>query len=75
VITSRKLPPLVQFLEFMTAQRDSLPAADWAAKFGRAHRRIAEQILPAFPAAIVAAARTVAASQASLLHLPPEVAA
>jgi len=37
--------------------------------------RIAEQILPAFPAAVVAAARTIAESQGGLIHLPPEVAA
>jgi hypothetical protein len=75
VITSRKLPALIAFLTFMVAQRETLQAADWAAKFGRAHRRVAEQILPAFPAAVVAAARTVAESQAGLLHLPPEASA
>jgi hypothetical protein len=75
VITSRKLPALIAFLTFMVARRETLQAADWAAKFGRAHRRIAEQILPAFPAAVVAAARTVAESQAGLLHLPPEASA
>ena len=75
VITSRKLPALIAFLTFMVAQRETLHAADWAAKFGRAHRRIAEQILPAFPVAVVAAARTVAESQAGLLHLPPEASA
>ena len=75
VITSRKLPSLIAFLDFMVVQRENLHAADWVAKFGRAHRRIAEQILPAFPAAVVAAARTIAASQAGLLHLPPEAAA
>jgi hypothetical protein len=31
--------------------------------------------LPAFPVAVVAAARTVAESQAGLLHLPPEASA
>ena len=75
VITSRKLPSLIAFLEFMVAQREILHAADWAAKFGHAHRRIADQILPAFPAAVVAAARTIAANQGCLLHLPPEAAA
>ena len=44
VITSRKLPSLIAFLSFMVAQRESLHATDWTAKFGRAHRRIAEQI-------------------------------
>jgi hypothetical protein len=75
VIPSRKLPSLIAFETFMVTQREALPAADWAAKFGRAHRRIAEQILPAFPGAVVAAARTIAESQGGLLHLPPEAAA
>jgi hypothetical protein len=75
VITSRKLPSLIAFLSFMVAQRESLHAMDWAAKFGRAHRRIAEQILPAFPPAVVAAAHSIAASQPGLLCLPPEASA
>ena len=75
VITSRKLPALIAFMAFMEAQRENQPSADWAAKFGRAHRRITEQILPAFPVSVVAAARTVAESQTGLLHLPPEAAA
>jgi hypothetical protein len=75
VITSRKLPSLIAFLSFMVAQRESLRATDWAAKFGRAHRRIAEQILPAFPPAVVAAAYSIATSQAGLLCLPPEASA
>jgi hypothetical protein len=57
------------------SQRDALAAGDWAAKFGRAHRRITEQILPAFPATVVAAARTIAQSQSGLLYLPPEATA
>jgi hypothetical protein len=75
VITSRKLPSLIAFQSFMVSQRDALAAGDWAAKFGRAHRRITEQILPAFPATVVAAARTIAQSQSGLLYLPPEATA
>jgi hypothetical protein len=75
VITSRKLPALIAFLNFMTAQRESLTAADWSAKFARAYRRIAEQILPAFPEADVLAARAIATSTASVLYLPPEAGA
>jgi hypothetical protein len=75
VITSRKLPSLIAFQAFMATQREALPASDWAAKFGRAHRRITEQILPAFPATVVDAARTIAQSQSGLLYLPPEAAA
>jgi hypothetical protein len=75
VITATKLPALIAFMDFMVAQREALSSADWAAKFGRVHARIAEQILPAFPEAEIAAARCVAASQSDLIHLPPEAGA
>src|SRR6266849_1251655 len=72
VITSRKLPALIAFVDFMIAQRAELMASDWAVKFGRAYQRITEQILPAFPEAVVAAGRVIAASRADVLYLPPE---
>lgn len=72
VITAAKLPALVAFLEFMALQREALSEADWAAKFGRAHRRIAQQILPAFPESTVVQARAIAAERTDLLYLPPE---
>jgi hypothetical protein len=75
VITSRKLPALIAFQTFMIAQREQLSAGDWAAKFAGAHRRIAEQILPAFPEAQVAAARAIAATRQDILYLPPEAGA
>jgi hypothetical protein len=75
VITSRKLPALINFLDFMLTQREMLTAIDWEAKFGRAHRRIVEQILPSFPESVVVAARTIAGSQVESIYLPPEAAA
>lgn len=75
VITARKLPALIAFLGFATAQRETLAEADWEAKFGRAHRRISDQILPAFPKAAVAAARDTAAKTSGLIYLPPEASA
>jgi hypothetical protein len=75
VITARKLPALITFLGFTTAQRESLAEADWEAKFGRAHRRIRDQIIPAFPQAVVAAARDAAKATPGLIYLPPEVSA
>ena len=75
VITSRKLPSLIAFMTFMTAQREVLAGTDWAMKFGHAYRRIAEQILPAFPDTDVAAAKAIAADRTDLFHLPPEAGA
>lgn len=75
VITARKLPALIAFLGFTTAQRESLAEADWEAKFGQAHRRIRDQIIPAFPKAVVAAARDAAQATPGLIYLPPEASA
>lgn len=70
VITARKLPAIIAFLRFIEEQRASLSAADWAMKFGRAHARIAGQVLPAFPESVVAEARHEA--EGHDLYLPPE---
>ncbi|MCZ0963090.1 hypothetical protein [Paracoccus benzoatiresistens] len=70
VITARKLPAILAFLTFTEAQRRSLPANDWAAKFGRVHARITAQILPAFSDAVIADARRQMESER--LYLPPE---
>lgn len=75
VITSRKLPALIAFLNFMQGQREVLDAADWSAKFSGPYHRIAMQILPAFPETVVSAARSIAAQRADLLYLPPEASA
>ena len=73
VITARKLPAILAFLDFIEAQRARLSAFDWGIKFGRAHARIARQILPAFSDDLIALARSEAAREA--LYLPPEVRA
>lgn len=70
VITVRKLPAIIAFQQFIEEQRASLSASDWAMKFGRAHARIAGQVLPAFPESMVAAARREA--EEHTLYLPPE---
>jgi hypothetical protein len=75
VITARKLPALIAFETFMAGQRNALPQADWEAKFGRTWRRIREQILPAFPKAVVASARSSAEAATDLIYLPAEVVA
>ena len=57
VITARKLPAIIAFLEFIVARRAEMAEDDWAAKFGRAWSRITHQILPAFSEAVVTDAR------------------
>ncbi|WP_235918689.1 hypothetical protein [Brucella anthropi] len=70
VITARKLPAIIAFLQFIEQQRAGLSASEWAMKFGRAHARIAGQVLPAFPESMIAAARREA--EEHTLYLPPE---
>ena len=75
VITARKLPALLAFLNFIRAQRQALSEGDWIAKFGRVHGRIADQILSRFADAEIEEARQIAASDPALIYLPPEAAA
>jgi len=70
VITARKLPAIIAFQQFIEEQRACLSASDWAMKFGRAHARIAGQVLPAFPESMLAEACREAEVHA--LYLPPE---
>ena len=72
VITIRKLPAILSFLDFIEGQRRALHAADWAVKFGRAHARITADVLPAFGPAIIAEARRSLAAEPAPIYLPPE---
>jgi hypothetical protein len=72
VITTRKLPAILSFLDFMEDQRRALHAGDWVVKFGRAHTRITADVLPAFGPASVAEARRSLAAEPLPLYLPPE---
>ena len=73
VVTARKLPAILAFLALIEEQRRCLPASDWAAKFGHAHARIIDQILPAFPESVIAEGRRQIGEQ--VLYFPPEVLA
>jgi hypothetical protein len=72
VITTRKLPAILSFLDFIEDQRKALSAGHWMLKFGRAHGRITTQILPAFAPAAHREAREALAREPSLIYLPPE---
>jgi hypothetical protein len=72
VITTRKLPAILSFLDFIEDRRTALSAGDWMIKFGRAHARITKQILPAFAPTALIEARDVLASEPALIYLPPE---
>lgn len=72
VISERKLPAILGFLDFIIAQRTALGADDWAAKFGHVHARITRQLLPSFPVEVIAAARASLAADPPPTYLPPE---
>jgi hypothetical protein len=72
VITARKLPSVIAFLDFIVTRRAEMTEADWWAKFGRPWARITQQILPAFSDAVVAQAREKAKALERQPYLPPE---
>jgi hypothetical protein len=72
VITARKLPAIIAFLDFIVARRAEMTEADWWLKFGRAWSRITQQILPAFSDAVVANARDKAKAPEHAPYLPLE---
>ncbi|MFG1315816.1 MULTISPECIES: hypothetical protein [Hyphomicrobiales] len=75
VITARKLPSIVAFLEFIVARRAEMAEADWWAKFGRPWSRITQQVLPAFSEAVVAEAREKAKALEHQPYMPLEARA
>lgn len=75
VITARKLPSIIAFLDFIVARRAGTDEADWQAKFGRAWSRITQQVLPAFSDVVVAEAREKAKALDHQPYLPLEARA
>ena len=73
IVTSRKLPAVLSFLDHLAAQREEMPAHSWAALHGPTWKRILTQILPAFPTDVVETAKAIAEAEAPLRHLPPQV--
>ncbi|MEV6867613.1 hypothetical protein AB0M44_42320 [Streptosporangium subroseum] len=56
VITSRKLPAVLAYLDHLEQQRLDMPAEAFAVAHERTRRRILTQVLPAFPDAVIAEA-------------------
>ena len=75
VITARKLPSIIAFLDFIVVRRTEMAEADWWAKFGRPWSRVTQQVLPAFSEAVVADAREKAKALEHQPYLPLETRA
>lgn len=73
VHTSRHLPSVLRFLDFVTAQRDELPAEEWEARYGLAFERVTGGILPQFSNEQVTTARMIAEADDGSLALPAQV--
>lgn len=72
VITARKLPAIIAFLNFLVARRAEMTEEDWGLKFGHAWSRITQQVLPAFSHAVVTDAREKAKRLEHQPYLPLE---
>ncbi|MCA6090626.1 hypothetical protein LE181_00315 [Streptomyces sp. SCA3-4] len=70
VITRRKLPAILAFLNHIESERVKTPSAEWAARFGKAHQQILQLIIPKFSQGDVLDARAIAESSEPLLFLP-----
>lgn len=67
---TRKLPALIAFASWCEDQRAELPAEVWAARLGRAHARVARQVLPAFPERAIVDAAAIAGTDPLATWLP-----
>jgi len=71
IITSRKLPAILAFLDHIEGQREAMSADAWAQLHGGTRERILTQILPAFPPDLITEARAIAEADNPLRNLPP----
>jgi hypothetical protein len=71
IITSRKLPAILAFLDHIEGQREAMSAGAWAQLHGGTRDRIITQILPAFPPDLITEARAIAEADDPLRNLPP----
>ncbi|RLV73456.1 hypothetical protein D3C57_129560 [Streptomyces rapamycinicus NRRL 5491] len=70
VITRRKLPAILAFLNHIEGERAKMPEAEWAERFGGARQQILRLVLPKFSESDVLSAQAVAESADPLLFLP-----
>ncbi|MGW6394266.1 hypothetical protein ACWFR1_28050 [Streptomyces sp. NPDC055103] len=71
VFTSRHLPSLLSFLDFLERQREEYPAAEWTARFGLAWDRIVHGVRARFSTRQIATAQAIAEAGGDRLLLPP----
>ncbi|MBT2491822.1 hypothetical protein J7E96_25490 [Streptomyces sp. ISL-96] len=70
VFTSRHLPSLLSFLDFLERQREEYPATEWSARFGLAWDRVVHGVRARFSTRQIATAQTIAEADGNRLLLP-----
>ncbi|OII65212.1 hypothetical protein BJP40_17700 [Streptomyces sp. CC53] len=70
VFTSRHLPSLLSFLDFLERQREEYPAAEWTTRFGLAWDRIVHGVRARFSTRQIATAQVIAEGGGDRLLLP-----
>ncbi|SPX82479.1 hypothetical protein [Mycobacteroides abscessus] len=70
VFTSRHLPNILSFLDFLEQQRQEYSVQEWAARFGSAWERIVHGIKTRFSEAQIATAHSIAEAGGDRLSLP-----
>ncbi|MGW1818067.1 hypothetical protein ACWCQM_31425 [Streptomyces sp. NPDC002125] len=71
VFTSRHLPSLLSFLDFLGRQREEYSAAEWTARFGLAWDRVVHGVRARFSTRQIATAQAIAEADGDRLLLPP----
>lgn len=72
VFTTRHLPQILSFLDFIEHQRDHYPVAEWNLRYGLAWERIVSGIRCKFRDEQIATAQAIAESDGARLLLPPQ---
>lgn len=70
VFTSRHLPSVLSFLDFLERQREECSAAEWSVRFGLAWKRIVHGIRARFSTRQITTAQAIAEADGSRLLLP-----
>ena len=72
MFTTRHLPQLLTFLDFMHRQRDELIPQEWNLRYGLACQRVTAGVIDRFSPQQIRLARAVAEAGDARLLLPPE---
>ncbi|OKI26628.1 hypothetical protein A6A28_16795 [Streptomyces sp. CB03578] len=72
VFTTRHLPSLLSFLDFLEEQRSEYSVAEWKARYGLAWERIVDGVRPKFSNTQIATAKAIAEAAGPRLSLPAQ---